>query len=456
MEIKKLHIKHFTQFTDLTVELDRSVTVFIGNNGAGKTSLLRAVATLLSWLIARIGREKGSGSPILDSDIENDAKSSKITLDVFDLSIADNQESFQSSFDLPIADKQEPFQWALVKQRKGFQNEQSSFLTNVTRLANLYRNRLSQNEKSSLPLVVYYPVERVVLDIPLKIKVRHSFAQLDGYDNALTQGVDFRRFFEWFRECEDAENESRRDAMQPILESLQNHPQDVLREKLSQLPYDQQLTAVQNAIATFMPGFSKLRVQRKPRLQMMVEKQGKTLDVAQLSQGEKSLMALVGDIARRLAMMNPCLENPLHGKGIVLIDEIELHLHPQWQRGIIQRLRATFPNCQFLLATHSPLIISDAKDVRCYTLDNGQLVPVKDLYGLDANQVLVEVMDTEIRNEEVQEKITVLLDLIQEADLCQAKAALSQLETELSAHHIELTKARLLIKRLEVLRAKDR
>ena len=310
MEIKKLHIKHFTQFTDLTVELDRSVTVFIGNNGAGKTSLLRAVATLLSWLIARIGREKGSGSPILDSDIENDAKSSKITLDVFDLSIADNQESFQSSFDLPIADKQEPFQWALVKQRKGFQNEQSSFLTNVTRLANLYRNRLSQNEKSSLPLVVYYPVERVVLDIPLKIKVRHSFAQLDGYDNALTQGVDFRRFFEWFRECEDAENESRRDAMQPILESLQNHPQDVLREKLSQLPYDQQLTAVQNAIATFMPGFSKLRVQRKPRLQMMVEKQGKTLDVAQLSQGEKSLMALVGDIARRLAMMNPDLENP--------------------------------------------------------------------------------------------------------------------------------------------------
>ncbi|RKZ74120.1 MAG: ATP-binding protein [Candidatus Parabeggiatoa sp. nov. 1] len=440
MQIKKLRLEQFTQFTDLTIELAKDVTVFIGNNGAGKTSILRAVVTLLSWLIARIEREKGSGSPIFDSDIENDAKYSKISLDIGDLS--NNQET--------------NYQWTLVKQHKGFKNEQNTELKNLTRLANLYRNRLSQDENSSLPLMVYYPVERVVLDIPLKIKTHHSFNQLDGYDNALTQGVDFRRFFEWFRECEDAENENGLGAMQQILESLQNNPQaEQLKEKLSQLPHDQQLTAVRNAIAAFMSGFSKLRVQRKPRLRMTVEKQGKTLDVSQLSQGEKSLMALVGDIARRLAMMNPGLENPLHGEGIVLIDEIDLHLHPQWQRGIIQRLRNTFPNCQFLLSTHSPLVISDAKKVRCYILDDSQLAPVKDLYGYDANQVLVEVMDTEIRNEEVQEKITVLLNLIQEGDLCEAKAALSQLEKELSAHHLELTKARLLIKRLEVLRAKD-
>ncbi len=292
-----------------------------------------------------------------------------MSLDVCDLSIADNQASFQ---------------WTLVKKRRGFKNEQSSDLKKLTLLANLYSNRLSQNEKSSLPLLVYYPVERVVLDIPLKIKNQNSFDQLDGYDNALTQMVDFRRFFEWFRECEDAENESSRGAMRHILESLQNNPQDVqLKKKLLQFPYNKPLTAVRNAIATFMPGFSTLRVQREPRLQMMVEKHGKTLDVAQLSQGEKSLMALVGDIARRLATLNPGLENPLHGDGIVLIDEIDLHLHPQWQRGIIQRLRDTFPNCQFLLATHSPLVISDAKNVRGYALDNGQLTQLKDLYGLD-------------------------------------------------------------------------
>ncbi|MEK8017848.1 MAG: AAA family ATPase [Candidatus Parabeggiatoa sp.] len=443
MEIKKLQIENFTQFSDLTVELPCSVTVFIGNNGAGKTSLLRAVAILLSWLIARIEREKGSGSPIFESDIENDAHSSQITLEVCDLSLADNQEPF--------------FQWTLVKQRKGFKHEQSSELKKVTRLANQYRNRLTENEKSSLPLIVYYPVERVVLDIPLKIKTHHRFDQLDGYDNALTQGVDFRRFFEWFRECEDAENETSLSAMQQILESLQNNPQDEqLRAKLSQFPYDKQLTAVRDAIAAFMSGFSKLRVQRKPRLRMTVEKHGKTLDVAQLSQGEKSLMALVGDIARRLAMMNPSLENPLHGEGIILIDEIDLHLHPQWQRGIIQSLRNTFPKCQFLLTTHSPLVISDAKDVCCYVLDDGQLTRLEALYGLDVNQVLLKVMDTDIRNEEVQKKITALLERIHQGDLNQAKVRLSELEKELSADDLELAKARLLIKRLEVLRAKDR
>jgi predicted ATP-binding protein involved in virulence len=444
MEITKFQLDNFTQFTHLTVELPSNIAVFIGNNGAGKTSLLRALSILLSWLIARIGREKGNGNPILDSEIENDAKYSKITLEVCDLS--NSQES--------------GFQWTLVKQRKGFKSEQNSELKNVTRLADRYRNRLSQDDNSNLPLIAYYPVERAVLDIPLQIKKRHRFAQLDGYANALLPRVDFHRFFEWFREYEDVENERNinEDTMQQILELIQDDPKkyEQLRGKLSQFQTSvRELVAVRSAISAFMSGFSKLRVQRQPQLRMTVEKHGKILDVAQLSQGEKSLMALVGDIARRLAMMNPGLENPLYGEGIILIDEIDLHLHPQWQRGIIRRLRDTFPNCQFLLTTHSPLVISDAKEVPCYILDGGELEPVKDLYGLDANQVLVEVMDTEIRNEEVQAKITVLLNLIQEGNLCEAKVALSQLEKELSAHHLELIKARLLIKRLEVRRAKD-
>ncbi|MEN8216650.1 MAG: AAA family ATPase [Pseudomonadota bacterium] len=442
MEIKKIQLENFTQFTDLKVELSSKVTVFIGNNGSGKTSLLRALTILLTWLIARIEREKGNGSQILDSDIENDAKYSKISFDVCDFS--DNRQ----------------FQWTLVNQRKGFNSEHGSELKELSNLANIYRNRLSNNDNSSLPLIAYYPVERVVLDIPLKIKKRHSFDQLDGYDNALTQGVDFRRFFEWFREYEDVENERglSEAAMQDILELIQDDPKhEPLRKKLSQLQTPvAELAAVRNAIAAFMSGFSKLRVQRKPRLRMTVEKHGKTLDVAQLSQGEKSLMALVGDIARRLAMMNPCLENPLQGEGIVLIDEIDLHLHPQWQRGIIQRLRNTFPNCQFLLTTHSPLVISDAKDVRCYVLNDSQLTPLEDLYGLDANQVLLKVMDTNIRNEEVEKKITELLELIHQGDNRAAKAALSELEQEISANDLELAEARLLIKRLEVLRAKNR
>jgi len=128
------------------------------------------------------------------------------------------------------------------------------------------------------------------------------------------------------------------------------------------------------------------------------------------------MMALVGDIARRLAMMNQSLDNPLHGDGIVLIDEVDLHLHPKWQRSLIRQLSETFPNCQFVLTTHSPLVISDAKDVLVYVLNDGELHEHNGLYGLDANQVLLEVMDTDIRNSDVQKRLNNLLERLQDGE----------------------------------------
>ena len=161
-------------------------------------------------------------------------------------------------------------------------------------------------------------------------------------------------------------------------------------------------------------------------------------------------MALVGDIARRLAIMNPSLSNPLEGAGIVLIDEVDLHLHPQWQRRLIHQLTETFPNCQFILTTHSPLMISDTKDVLCYVLDDGELEERNGLYGLDANQVLLDVMDTDARNSEVQDRLDRLLDLLQDKKLKEAKALFESLSADLPPGHIELTKAALLIRKQEL------
>ena len=218
----------------------------------------------------------------------------------------------------------------------------------------------------------------------MKIKRRHSFDQIDGYDNSRTQGVDFRRFFEWFREREDTENEG--GITDEVLAKLQPFLQgdDELWRQLKALKAslrDRQLVAVRSAIERFMPGFKRLRVRRKPRLHMSVDKDGETLNIAQLSQGEKSLMALVGDLARRLAMMNPGLDNPLNGDGVVLIDEVDLHLHPRWQRTVVERLRDTFPRCQFILTTHSPLVISDCKALQVFSLEDSGLLKVPSQYG---------------------------------------------------------------------------
>lgn len=444
MQITRYRLRNIGSFVDLTVDLApteqhiSNVTVFIGNNGAGKTSLLKSLAISLSWFIARLKQDNGTGRHILEEMILNGAKSGAIDVEVQDIDLQGQLQSYT---------------WSLAKNMlHGQTTELSSVLTGATHAAKNYKLRLDESESSSLPLIAFYPVERSVIDIPLKIREKHQFLQIDGYDNSLNNAVDFRRFFEWFREREDVENENLKDLIlkfeqfesdTEFLKNMEAHRSGSFK--------DAQLEAVREAIYSFMPSFRNLRVQRKPRLHMAVDKHGKTLNVTQLSQGEKSLMALVGDIARRLAMMNPGLENPLHGDGIVLIDEIDMHLHPQWQRSIIQRLQTTFPNCQFVLTTHSPLVISDVKDILVYSINDGELVDLPSLYGQDANNVLLQHMDTDYRNEDVNEAVARALDAIQDNRLDLAQNLIQQLKDEIGSNNIEVMRLNALLKKKTLL-----
>lgn len=443
MDIKTIKLNNLGRFVQLeanfapTSQVSGNVTVFIGNNGAGKTSILKSIATSLSWFVARMRSEKGNGSPIPE--------------------IVIGKGKSYASIELTVSDPND-HTWILAKTSKGKKALISTNLHDLTNLADRYRTQLTNQPETSLPLIAFYSVERVVIDIPLKIREKHNFFQLDGYDNALNQGVDFRRFFEWFREREDSENEQSlpQDALRKILDALGDN--DLARKKISELMQsskDKQLTAVRNAIASFMPNFTNLRVRRKPRLHMSIDKDGETLNVLQLSQGEKSLMALVGDIARRLAMMNPVLENPLQGDGIVLIDEVDMHLHPTWQRSIIERLTTTFPNCQFILTSHSPLVISDCKNVLVYSIEDGELTAVPSQYGQDANTVLLDVMSTNIRNAEINQKINDLLDFIQDNQLAHARSLLAQLAAELPDNNLELIKAKMFLRKQELKHAQN-
>ncbi|MCB4744317.1 MAG: AAA family ATPase [Sulfurovum sp.] len=215
------------------------------------------------------------------------------------------------------------------------------------------------------------------------------------------------------------------------------------------------LKIVTKTIEKFIPEYSNLRVTRIPTPHMLVEKNGETVRLDQLSDGEKNMIAMIGDIARRLSMANPRMENPLEGDGIVLIDEIDLHLHPLWQRVIVSRLTEVFPNCQFIVSTHSPQVLSHVKAEHIFILqpinDDVDISKPTESYGKSTDRQLEDILGVEARPLKIKEKLHELFVLIQEQKLDDAKAIMKELEEEIEGREPELVKASVLIKRKEIL-----
>ena len=423
MFIQSIQLQNFRSVSSLTIKLSERLNVFAGINGAGKSTILDATAILLSWLANRIKTAGASGRPIKESDIQNNSSSSVLSADLSDESVI--------------------VQLGTSKTRPGMSKKEKSFdLSGLNEKIKQFQKDITENNgKTNLPLLAYCPVHRAVLDIPLRIRNQHSFSILETYDESLTSGANFRTFFEWFRNQEDIENENRR-----YINSL-------IPPENFEFP-DKQLEAVRNALSIFMPNFKNWTVRRRP-LQMEVDKDGQTLIVNQLSDGEKCLMAMVGDIARRMALANPLLDNPLHGDGIVLIDEVDLHLHPLWQRMMIPRLLETFPNCQFLISTHSPHVLTHVQPQNIFMLhtEDGKFIceHPQESYGKTSERILEDLMGLETtRPDIVKNALKALFVRLQKGDIEQAKNDIKLLQQEIGEDP-ELVKAQVLIKRKELI-----
>lgn len=316
--------------------------------------------------------------------------------------------------------------WFMLRARSGTRRISASNLRDLRLPVDIIQQRLGEDKNTDIPLAVYYPTNRSVIDIPLRIRGRHPFNQLDAYEMALTGGgIAFRRFFEWFREREDIENETRVDKA-----SFR----------------DVQLKAVRQAIHGVRPEYTQLRVRRSP-LRMLVSKSGQELAINWLSDGEKCLLALVGDLARRLAIANPNAKNPLDGRGIVLIDEIELHLHPEWQREVIPSLVKTFPNCQFIITTHSPQVISEILPEDVYMLDGEPYSHPESSYGRDSNRILEDIMGVSERPVRIKEELQALFRLINAGQLEEAQQLQKSIANEIGTDEPVFSKADVLIGR---------
>ena len=399
MKINNIQLYNYHGFKSVTIDFNPKVTCLAGINGAGKSSVLNAIALCLSWIIARIKNPKGQG---WFANAYEDARYGEMYGGI----------TGKFSF----LDKE-----IFVKQGFVANGVVGDIKSDYSTLNSLFDYVSTSSIAYDIPTLVYYPINRVVLDIPLRIRMKHSFNQFSAYDNALDSSARFRDFFEWYRDREDIENAE-----------INNRKDFNYKDSI--------LESVRNAIYSFLPGYTNLHIQRAPQM-MMITKGADELPVNALSDGEKCLLSLVGDLARRLSLSNPTIENPLKGSGIVLIDEIDLHLHPAWQRNVVGHLLKTFPNCQFIITTHSPQVLGELQPQDIRLLNNFQISIPSQSFGLDSNSILDSIQNTTNetlrQNSEVAKRIEEINKLIDGEKLHEAREKLSELEKDLNGSTVD-------------------
>jgi len=378
--IESLTIDNFRGIHHLEVQLGGRMNLFAGENGAGKSTVLQAIRYLMSWYVARVLNRDGRGLMIRQDDITKGQPYCRLTIRLEDGT-----------------------SWKLFKKNNKFRGKaiDKTDLSDLTVMTDvLVQDHGRFGGYVRFPVVGCYGVDRAVAEVKPKLLKKSKLEPLDSYDIRLNNGHNFSKFFTWFREVEDLENEQ-------------------LREKGSYIP-DGQLNAVREALGQVSPDFSNFKVSRNPR-DFYMQKDGQQFSINQLSDGEKCYLTLVGDIARMLAMTNRGEDNPLEGKGCVLIDEVDLHLHPVWQSEIIGRLTQIFKGCQFLVTTHSPFVVSNVRpfaDDKFFLMEQCEAREIgSNTYGKRIDQILLEFFHVgSLRNAEVEQHIGKIWDYLAAKD----------------------------------------
>ena len=220
--------------------------------------------------------------------------------------------------------------------------------------------------------------------------------------------------------------------------------QSSIREELPAA--DRILAACEDMVKRFLPDYANLRIVGDLRPQLCLDRGGTTVPVQQLSDGERGSLTLALDLTRRLAQANPELSEPTAtAEAVVLIDEIELHLHPKWQRQIVHNLTATFPRCQFIATTHSPQVIGEVDHDRIQIIANGKVYSPTHSFGVDSSRVLEEIMNSEPRTQNVQKLLSEISSEIGKRRYENARGLLVQLTDRLGGHDPEVTRIKTLL-----------
>ena len=472
MYLKKLHISTFRCFRDYTIEFAPGVTVLFGKNGSGKSTLIHAIHKALSFAFKNDKVEEGeltlsSGFPSLrpnqyrkKEDIVRDEKSG---LSLPYICIHAEADFLETTLDWDM--------YALT----------STFALQPSKYKTAYKLLMSRiKETGTFPVFAYFSdsFPHISTKASTLSKTQLSLRNL-GYlgwdDETAYSDLWITRLTKiwtiWNRAKMNVMQEEsalakceKLKASGDINENEYREDVDLHRARLENAlkdfnKYNPEISSIRECLVNFskkLPGIDVqnvfVSVYEEDGL-CLETKDGQNPPFEKLPAGYKRIFYMALDIAYRSYILNGTTDS----EGIVVIDEIDLHLHPALEQVILQCFQETFPNIQFIVSTHSPLVLTDIDTV---TGRNKvmRMTPACDapeewrnIHGIDYNQMLEENMDVSKRKPEIQELFDKAWDEVAEKDTEAAKATVAELEAKTPADQIELIQLRAIINRIELI-----
>jgi predicted ATP-dependent endonuclease of OLD family len=409
MQLKHLILTNIRVFSHAEITFQPGMNLIIGANGVGKSTILDTLRILLSQVLPQISqsRSKAINFKTTDITINQPALTAELTLEVAD-----------TEFHYLVHQPREPF--TANPKITGQVRDQTS--------AAIERHELTPNEKKILgplkkhpqhPLAVYFSSSHTLVNIDTKFTTTDKNA---AFVNALDhRELRLMEFADWWFVQKTLASENVPNAQRHL---------DVLAIALSSIMETCTNIRTHRETSEYLDKNGQATTQTHTTL--LMDKAGVTLDLRQLSTGEQTILALVLDLARRLLQANPHLDDPLKSSAVVLIDELDFHFHPQWQRKIVSKLTTIFPNCQFIATTHSPQIIGEVPHENIILLEAEHIpfLPNQSL-GMDTDWILKYLMGATTRSHQTEAELKRIANLIETEDYDTATDAIDALRDQI-------------------------
>lgn len=397
MRINTLELTNVRGFTHAKLEFQPGFNLIVGINGVGKTTVLETLRVAMSHILKEIK------SPVITREY---FKKSDININTDQLHVNASFMIDEHKYDFIYSKSAKDFTTISTEQKKRTNDSVANVREEGITLEDIidFKPDVKRSRKNPL-LGLFFSTRRslIVKETPKAVKSELPYAST--YVDALSENRAFniKLFAEWFK----------------------------VRKELAKVTPEQikVIKLIEQTIYTFLPGFSDLDLiedEISKELTFCITKSKKVLNFNQLSDGERGILALVFDIARRLIIANMHSNHPLEGEAVILIDELDLHLHPKWQRTIVSDLKRTFPNCQFIATTHSPQIISSLLPENIQIIKNFEIDQTVKSFGLDINWILKFIMEDSDRLKESEEAIAAVQKLIDEAEFEAARSLIEE------------------------------